>query len=746
MNKTSSSQQQYLKIIQEILNNYNVDVGLKLNNQIYINILYANENLFNLLSSYTDKNSNDSKNNYLDIPVLFMCIDSALKIHKKSYYDDNQPLITDEIYDNLENIRQKLYQQLHNDTNYKDILKNLQKELSVGYKPSSTFQSIAHKKPMLSLEKVFVEEDVIKFDVRVKKYLNISDIANTQLTYSAELKIDGLSLSLRYENGSLSQALTRGDGIKGEDVTENVKVISAIPKKLIGSYPSTLEVRGEVYLSKADFLQVNKTQEERGERLFANPRNLASGTLRTLDTSITKSRNLQFIAYGFGEVSEGYLSDSLHDNIKKLKNLGFKIGDFNQKCKGIEELIKYHLYINSIRYDIPYDIDGVVYKLDSILYQERLGNLLNVPKWAVAHKFKAEEAITKVENIAIQVGRTGALTPLAELTPVNIGGVLVSKASLHNLDEVQRKDVRVGDTVSVKRAGDIIPQIVSVVLEKRPANTIKFTFPANCPICNSPVKKVDGEVAIRCTGGKFFCKAMILESFYHFVSKKAFDIEGLADKQIDLFYSLEYLKIPSDIWSLKYKSQELSKLNGFGEKSITKLLEAIENKKQISLDRFIYSLGIYKIGEKNSKILARYFKNADLFIETFKQKKTIEITGMGPLTLNELHLYFANSQNINVIDNLLKVVTILPYEELSVKEGKLLNKNVLFTGTLETISRNEAKTLAERDGAHILSSVSSKLDYLIVGDKPGSKLKKAQELGIQVLSEEDFLLLVKKNI
>lgn len=679
----------------------------------------------------------------------------------ESYYVNNKPLVDDATYDSLE----KYLQELEN--NYAVILKNISSnnaqlslldDVSVTQKVGSSlakskdksFETVKHTLRMMSLDNVFSKEDLQKFDEKIKRFLNIEQ--SEIIEYFSELKIDGLSLSLRYENGVLVQALTRGDGEFGENVTLNAKTIKNIPQKLSGDFPNILEVRGEVYINKQDFLNLNKELQEKGSKPFANPRNLAAGSLRQLNAEITAQRPLKFLAWGFGEISPDFELKDFADIYNLLKKLSFNVNKYNKHCSGVEELYKHYQYIESIRSDISFDIDGMVYKVNSIKLQNRLGNLIKFPRWAVAHKFSAELATTHVKNIFVQVGRTGTLTPVAEFDPVNVGGVLVSKASLHNIDEIRRKDIRVGDSVLIKRAGDVIPQVVEVLLDKRPDFSVEFNMPEVCPVCGSKVEQdVDG-VAIRCSGGVFYCKAMLIEGLIHFVAKGAFDIEGLAEKQIITFNNLGLLNEPADIFKLKNHKEQLMELDGFGELSVNNLISAIDAKKEIELHNFIYSLGIRQIGEKNAKVLAKNFKSFDnlqtIFEDINEENNTlseqININGFGESILSDLSKYFKNKQNKNVLENLLNYVEIKSYiEEQIDASGALFEKTVLFTGTLPTLSRAEAKSIAEKNGAIVVSSVSKKLNYLIAGEEAGSKLKKAQELSINILSEDEFLKLIE---
>ncbi len=662
------------------------------------------------------------------------------------YYVKDDPIIDDANYDKLIKYLQLLEEKFGFTSQITSKVGS-----SLSSQKFRGFQQLKHTQQMMSLDNVFLKEELIKFDEKIKRFLNMENFQ--QIDYFSELKIDGLSLSLRYENGILVQALTRGDGEYGENVTLNAKTIKDIPHKLKDDFPNILEVRGEVYIEKDDFLELNQLLEKEGKKVFANPRNLAAGSLRQLDSRITAQRPLKFLAWGFGEISAE--SSIKIENFSDIYNLliksNFNVNKFNKHCKGVEELYNHYLEIESIRSQLSFDIDGMVYKVNSIELQNRLGTLIKSPRWAVAHKFKAELAITHIKDIIIHVGRTGTLTPVAEFEPINVGGVMVSRASLHNIDEIKRKDIRVGDSVLIKRAGDVIPQVVEVLLEKRPLNSMEFKMPSNCPVCGSKVERDIDEVAIRCSGGVFYCKAMLIEGLVHFVSKGGFDIEGLAEKQIITFNKLGILDLPHNIFELKNHKDMLINLDRFGEKSINNLLDSIESKKEIDLNNFIYSLGIKQIGEKGAKVLAKNFKSLanlrKLFVEIedfeISLSEQININGLGNSILSDLSKYFKNLKNMEVIDKLLDYVMIKDYiqEEIQ-KEGKLFEKTILFSGSLAKMSRAEAKSIAERNGAIVVSGVSKKLNYLVVGDEAGSKLKKAQELGISILLEEEFLSLI----
>jgi DNA ligase (NAD+) len=601
---------------------------------------------------------------------------------------------------------------------------------------------------MLSLDNLFTKEDITEFDKKVKRYLNMA--MEEQLAFSAEPKVDGISLSVIYQNGELKKAITRGNGFRGELVTKNALTIKNLPHKLIGNPPAYLEIRGEVYMDKADFIALNKKQEEAGEKVFANPRNATGGSLRNLDPNITAARPLKFMLWGYGEVSAD-LGESFSEILENMKNFGLPINPLNKKCLGTEELWQHYQHINNLRANLAYDIDGVVYKVDSTTLQQRLGVVGKSPRWGAAHKFKAEQAITTINKISLQVGRTGVITPVAELEPINVGGVLVSRATLHNFEEIKRKDIREADKVIIQRAGDVIPQIVEVLeKENRPSNSMPYKTPVACPECGSALEQVEGEVALRCSGGVFYCHAMLIESLIHFASEDGFNIEGLAEEQIKFFYKENLIKEPADIWQLKNHFETLINYDGFGVKSINKLLLSIENAKSIPLNNFIYSLGIRGIGKERAKELAKKYQNINNLIAWFANKPAVSVEdfsldGFGESIINNISHYFNNSSNLAVINNLLKQVSITDFVVKATAQTAISGKTFLFTGTMPTLSRNEAKDLVERSGGVVISAISKKLDFLVAGESPGSKLNKANELGIKIITEEELFSLCKAD-
>jgi DNA ligase (NAD+) len=608
---------------------------------------------------------------------------------------------------------------------------------------------------MLSLGNVFSEAEVMEFVTRVRRFLGL--FADAPLAITAEPKIDGLSCSLRYEAGELVQAATRGDGYEGEDVTANVRTIGEIPHKLAGDSPDVLEVRGEVYMAHVDFAALNARQAEAGKTIFANPRNAAAGSLRQLDPAITAGRPLHFFAYAWGEVS-AFPAETQMGMVAAFKSFGLPVNPLMVLCDGAEDLIAHYREIESQRASLGYDIDGVVYKVDRLALQDRLGFVSRSPRWAVAHKFPAEKATTILRDIEIQVGRTGALTPVARLDPVTVGGVVVSNATLHNEDEIARKDIRIGDTVTVQRAGDVIPQVLGPVLDKRPKDSKPYEFPQICPVCGSAaIREIDektgtADVVRRCTGG-LVCPAQAVERLKHFVSRNAFDIEGLGEKQIEQFYRDGLIMTPADIFTLEARdARSLKKLKdreGYGETSVRNLFRAIEARRDVSLNRLIFALGIRHVGETNARRLARHFPTFDALRETARaaaegsdaRAELVNIEGFGEVVAEAIADFFAEKHNEDVLDALLEHVTPQPMEALA-STSPVAGKTVVFTGALERMTRDEAKAQAERLGAKVAGSVSKKTDLVVAGPGAGSKLAKAAELGIETISEDDWLKLI----
>ena len=609
------------------------------------------------------------------------------------------------------------------------------------------FGKVRHVRPMLSLSNGFSDEDIEDFVTRVRKFLSLADTDKVQ--FVAEPKIDGLSLSLRYEHGRLIQAATRGDGTEGEDVTANVMQIARLPKQLAGSPPAVLEVRGEMYMNRQDFLGLNAAQNDAGKKVFANPRNAAAGSLRQKDATITGQRKLQFFAYSMGEASAS-IADSHWEFLQALREFGFSVNDLSRRCNDIDALIATYRAIGSQRVDLPYDIDGVVYKIDRHDYQERLGQVARAPRWALAHKFPAEQAETVILAIDIQVGRTGALTPVARLAPILVGGVIVSNATLHNEDEIARKDIKIGDRVVIQRAGDVIPQIVRVIETVRSGAEQTFEFPVHCPVCNAPAIRPDGEAVRRCTGG-LNCAAQLFEGLKHFVARNAFDIEGLGARQIEQFIELGWVKAPADIFRLDNKADALAALDGYGELSIKKLMQAIAARREIDLERFIYALGIRQVGQATARLLALYYGSAEAMLTALNpdadldaaHQALVEIDQIGSAVADDITSFFANRDLYQLIVDLAALLTILPPQRPA-ENSPISGKTMVFTGTLARMSRAEAKAKAESLGARVAGTVSAKTDFLVAGADAGSKVRKAAEIGVTVLDEDGYLALINQ--
>ena len=657
-------------------------------------------------------------------------LDKVKKLIKfnEAYFEKDNPIVSDKIFDELK----KELLDLSNKYPFLKEIKNI--EEVVGSKPSEKFKKVKHSKPMLSLTNAFNKEDMFDFGKKIKNYLNI----NTEEELSAEPKIDGISASLRYINGKMVYGLSRGDGIFGEDITENLSTISEIPKKIFNA-PKIIDIRGEVYISKKDF--------EKLKNKFANPRNAAGGSLRQKNSKETKKIPLKFFAYGAGEIEPKTFKDQT-ELLANLKKWGFPINKYCKKVKTLQEIEKAHAELESIRSSLDYDVDGIVYKVNNLSLQNRLGSTSNSPRWAIAYKFSSVKAISKIKEIIIQVGRTGAITPVAKIDPVTVGGVVVSNATLHNEDEISRKDIRVNDTILVQRAGDVIPQVLSVDKSKRSVKSKKFIFPTKC-LCGHETKKETSlttkkkDAVRRCSRG-YECNFIAKEKLKHIVSKDAFDIEGLGKKVIDNFWELGLIKTPSDIFNLDYK--KIEKLEGWGNLSIKNLKNAVSSSKNIILDKFIFSIGIRHIGQENAKILANFFKRSEKFSELFNLKKRKEILknlddldGIGETQIKSIEDFFSNTKNAQIIQNLMNVLSIKNFEK-KIKSGKLSNKNIMFTGGFKKMSRSEAKAIAEENGAKILGSVTKKLDYLVIGNsKPTKKkIQTAKELNISLLTEDKW--------
>ncbi len=762
---------------------------------------------------------------------------AEIAAHDRRYHAEDAPTVTDAEYDALVRRNAEI------EAAFPDLVRADSPSRRVGATPAGGFGKITHRFPMLSLGNGFSPEDVTDFALRIRRFLKLADDA--PLAFTAEPKIDGLSISLRYEAGKLVEAATRGDGATGENVTANVLTIKTIPKQLKGKdVPATIDVRGEVYFGKADFLALNAAQAAEGGKTFANPRNAAAGSLRQLDSTITATRPLAFFAYTWGEAPT-LPADTQHGVIEAFARWGLPTNPLMKRCSSAEDLLAYHAMIGEQRSKLDYDIDGVVYKVDRLDLQQRLGFVSRSPRWALAHKFAAEQATTVLREIDIQVGRTGALTPVARLEPVNVGGVVVTNATLHNEDEIARKDIRVGDTVIVQRAGDVIPQVVAVVLEKRPKGAAPFKYPEVCPACGSHATRDadeatgEADVVRRCTGG-LICPAQAKERLKHFVSRNAFDIEGLGDKRIELFFADERIRRPGEIFTLAKRDRAsatpLAEQEGFGEQSAQNLFASIEARRKISMDRFLFALGIRHVGETTSRALAKGFGSYEAFADAVDaatrdqpgpdwlalhalpgvgdktadaitahlaqssvqvpnlfgvgeapsiaallsglkgiRSSAIEVleksfpdpakliaaakrasdeppreayrqlesmSDVGPVSANALIGFFSEPHNRDVMAELLAEVTVLPFERPAIVGSPVTGKTVVFTGTLPTLSRSEAKAQAERMGAKVSGSVSKKTDYVIAGADAGSKLTDAEKLGVRILSEDEWLKLI----
>lgn len=669
-------------------------------------------------------------------------LNEAIRHHRSLYFTHDAPEISDAEFDRLVLRLTALEHQFPDQAPANSATQDL------GAGPSEKFQKYRHMRAMLSLDNAFSVADVEDFFDRVRRFLKLAD-TDLPIAVTAEPKIDGLSLSLRYEQGKLVVAATRGDGEEGEDVTANARTIGDIPQKLqVADAPEILEVRGEVYMAKADFATLNAAQAANEQRLFANPRNAAAGSLRQLDPGITAQRPLRFFAYAWGELSHAPATTQT-GMLDFLRRCGFPINMRSRRCLGSDAALEFYRDIEASRATLEYDIDGVVYKVDRLDWQERLGQISRAPRWAIAHKFPAEQARTLLRAIDIQVGRTGTLTPVARLEPITVGGVVVTNATLHNEDEIIRKDIRIGDTVIVQRAGDVIPQIVAVVPDKRPNDALTFKFPHQCPVCGSHAVRESGEVAWRCTGG-LICSAQRGLRLGHFVSRAAFDIEGLGDKRIEDLLEQRLVDTPADLFRLHQHRAALAARDGWGTQSVTKLLAAIEARRTIALDRFIYALGIRHVGEATSRDLSRAYGDftalravldscgaegdTESIGEGVDAQERINVAQIGPVVARALVDFFSEPHNRAVIDDLLAEVDVAPYVQETIA-SVISGKTILFTGTLESMTREEAEARAARLGATVVKSVSAKTDLLVAGPGAGSKLKKAMALGVEVIDE-----------
>ena len=655
----------------------------------------------------------------------------------RAYHELDDPLATDAEYDALRQRNAAL------EAEFPDLVRPDSPSRRVGSAPAGGFAKVRHRVPMLSLDNAFAPADFAEFCARARRFLNLA--ANAPLGFIAEPKIDGLSINLLYEHGRLVRGATRGDGAEGEDVTANLRTIPTVPQVLHGPAPALVEVRGEVFMTKADFLALNAVQAAAGAKVFANPRNAAAGSLRQLDPAVTATRPLSLFAYAMGEASEA-VADTHGGYLDRLRGWGFQVNPLSRPVADEAAAEAFQAETGLARAGLGYDIDGVVYKIDSLALQRRLGFVGRAPRWATAWKFPAERAATLLENIGIQVGRTGALTPVAWLAAVNVGGVLVTRATLHNEDEIARKDVRVGDTVVLQRAGDVIPQIVEVMLDRRPADATPWAPPETCPACGSLAVRPSGEVVRRCTGG-LACPAQAVERLIHFVSRNAFDIEGLGEKTIQEFFDLGWLHGPASIFHLREHRDELLTREGWKGRSVENLMRSIEARRTIGLDRFIYSLGIRRVGETNARLLARHYTGfaewrarmlAATVVGSDERLALGSIIGVGPALAEELAGFFTEPRNVQALDDLAAELRIEDAVHPAAATGALTGKNLVFTGTLETMSRTEAKARAEQLGARVTDSVSKRTDLLVLGADAGSKAKKASELGVATISEADW--------
>ena len=660
----------------------------------------------------------------------------AIKNNNKQYYERDKPIITDQEYDNLKE------EIINLEIKYSFLKSKSSPSKTVGFKPSKNFKKKKHKIPMLSLSNAFNEKDLVSFEKKILNFLSLKNLNSVE--YSAEPKIDGISASLTYSNGKLTQGLSRGDGNEGEDITENLKTIKDIPDVInINNFPKEIDIRGEVFIENKDFEKIKDK--------FANPRNAASGSLRQKNPDITAKIPLKFIAYTYGYIEEMNIHNQT-DFLKNLKMWGFKINQLNKNISGIKNLLQNHKILEEKRKEIPFDIDGVVYKVNDFNLQKRLGFAANAPRWAIAHKFSANSSISEIINIEIQIGRTGALTPVAKIKPVNIGGVIVSNATLHNEDEITRKDIRIGDTVRVERAGDVIPHVISVDLKKRAKTSKKFSFPLRCPSCGSKTVKDYNETTKkqdavrRCASVGYECEKIAIEKIKHFVSKEAFNIDGFGKKIVENFWNLKLIRLPQDIFNLNY--DKIENLDGWGKLSTTNLKFSIDQKKQISLDRFIYSLGIRHIGQENAKLIARHLKTIINFSK-LSDSKNIEnlsnIDGIGTTQIQSIKSFFLNKINLKVLSKLEKNLEIENVVLINDK-GLLKNKTFMLTGKLNGVSRAEAKYLIEKNSGKIISNVNKKLNYLIVGEKATiKKVNAAKELNIKVIDQKDLMKMLNKT-
>ena len=669
------------------------------------------------------------------VPQRIAHLRGEIERHNYQYHTLDAPLITDAEFDAMFRELQTL------ETQYPSLATPDSPSQRIGAAPLLSFAKVVHRSPMLSLNNAFNEEEVRAFDTRTRETLGVAEV-----DYSVEPKFDGLAVTLTYRDGIFAQGATRGDGEVGEDVTQNLRTIRNLPLRLDSGRLTKpipfIEIRGEVLMFKVDFIALNREQADKGDKLFANPRNAAAGSLRQLNSRITSSRHLSFLAYGAGAVEGFTLPDTHAEQLECLKKLAVPVPQQRRVVHGVDGLLAYYREIGDLRHKLPYEIDGVVYKVNNISQQTKLGYVSRAPRFALAHKFPAEEALTTVLDIEVQVGRTGALTPVARLAPVFVGGVTVTNATLHNEEELRRKDIRIGDTVSVRRAGDVIPEVARVLLERRPVDAREFNMPRTCPVCGAHVTKQPDEAIWRCSGG-LFCPAQRKQALLHFASRRALDIEGLGDKLVDQLVEQQLVHTPADLYKLNLRA--LAQLERMGEKSAQNLLDAIEHSKQTTLARFIYALGIRNVGEATAKELARHFATLDNFMAADETRLQL-VPDIGPIVAQSISTFFAEPHNIEVITQLHAAGVQWPEQaEKAVQLLPLNAKIFVLTGTLASMSRDEAKSRLETLGARVTGSVSQKTDYVVAGAEAGTKLGKAQQLNIAVLDEQQFLQLLSTN-
>ena len=665
-----------------------------------------------------------------DIAQRIESLREQINHHNYLYYVLDAPEIPDAEYDRLLRQLQSL------EADHPELITPESPTQRIGAEPLKTFREVAHSVPMLSLSNAFEEQEVLDFDRRVREALD-----ENKVTYAAEPKLDGLAVSLRYENGILVRGSTRGDGYRGEDVTLNVRTIDSIPLKLVGrNFPAILEVRGEVFMSKRGFDELNEAQSKKNEKTFANPRNAAAGSLRQLDPRITATRPLEFYCYGIGEYEGPTLNRNHSGILQQLQSWGVRVNPESRTVTGAEGCLDYYRKMQNKRESLSYDIDGVVYKVDSIEAQSKMGFVSRAPRWAVAHKFPAEEEMTELLGIDVQVGRTGAVTPVARLKPVFVGGVTITNATLHNQDEIERKDVRIGDTVIVRRAGDVIPEVVQPVLSKRKRTARRFKMPHKCPECGSEIVRLEGEAVARCTGG-LFCPAQRREAVKHFVSRRAMDIEGIGEKLVEQLDQLGMIKDVADLYLLKAKA--LAEIERMGEKSADNIVKALEKSKQTTLPRFLFALGIRQVGEATAQTLARHFGDLDTLMKADQEELT-QVSDVGPVVAESIYTFFRQKHNRDVIKKLQKAGVQWPRIAVRASKQPLAGKTFVLTGTLPNMTRDEAKAALQDLGANVAGSVSKKTDYVVVGAEPGSKATKAEELGIAMLDEDGLKKLLRQ--